>query len=79
VLAFDTDLAPVVGQQVTLTSTNSSVAGPRISVLEQRAGAMFTSKVLGRSTTECELVAKVIVKGFSKGFLFGSVWDLHFG
>ena len=70
VLAFDTDLAPVVGQQVTLTSTNASTAGPRINLLEQRAAAQFVSKVLGGSTTECELVAKVVVNGVPKGFLF---------
>ena len=29
-LAFDSDLAPMVGQQVTLDSTNAGVAGPRI-------------------------------------------------
>ncbi len=70
VLAFDTDLAPIVGQQVTLTSTNSSAVGPRITLMEQRAGAAFTSKVLGGSTTECDLVAKVVVNGATKGFLF---------
>jgi len=70
VLAFDTDLAPIVGQQVTLTSANSSVVGPRITLLEQRAGAQFTSKVLGGSTTECDLVAKVVVNGVPQGFLF---------
>jgi DNA-binding beta-propeller fold protein YncE len=70
VLAFDTDLAPIVGQQVTLTSSNASVAGPRISLFEQRAAAQFTSKALGGSTTECDLVAKVVVNGVPKGFLF---------
>lgn len=69
VLAFDTDLAPVVGQQVTLTSSNANVAGPRITLFEQRAAAQFTSKVLGGSTTECELVAKVVVNGVPTGFL----------
>ena len=32
-LAFDSDLAPIVGQQVTLTSSNGGVAGPRIDLL----------------------------------------------
>jgi hypothetical protein len=59
-----------VGQQVTLTSSNANVAGPRITLFEQRAAAQFTSKVLGGSTTECELVAKVVVNGIPKGFLF---------
>ncbi|HWZ46276.1 MAG TPA: hypothetical protein VNW97_22580 [Candidatus Saccharimonadales bacterium] len=72
VLAFDTDLAPIVGQQVTLTGSNSSVAGPRIDLLEQRARAAFTSKILGGATTECELVAKVNLAGVAKGFVFDS-------
>jgi DNA-binding beta-propeller fold protein YncE len=70
VLAFDTDLAPIVGQQVTLKSNNSAAVGPRINLLEQRAGASFTSKVLGGVTTECELVAQVVQAGSAKGFLF---------
>ena len=70
VLAFDTDLAPIVGQQVTLTSANSSAVGARITLMEQRSGASFTSKVLGGTTTECDLVAKVVVNGTAKGFLF---------
>jgi len=58
VLAFDSDLAPIVGQQVTLTSTNGGVAGPRIDLLLQRAAAGFTSKILGSGVTECDVVAK---------------------
>lgn len=48
-LAFDTDLFPIVGQQVTLTSSNGSVANPRIDLLLARAAAGETD---------------VIVKGF---------------
>jgi DNA-binding beta-propeller fold protein YncE len=69
-LAFDTDLAPVVGQQVTLTSDNAAAAGPRIDLLEQRARANFTSKALGGSVKECDLVAKVAVAGTMQGFLY---------
>jgi DNA-binding beta-propeller fold protein YncE len=69
-LAFDTDLAPIVGQQVTLTSSNSAVAGPRINLLEARAGAAFTSKALGGVVKECELVATGALGGVIKGSLF---------
>ncbi|HMJ12913.1 MAG TPA: hypothetical protein VK524_15935 [Polyangiaceae bacterium] len=55
-LAFDNDLAPVVGQQVTLTSQNAAQVGPRISLLIARALTSFTSKILGGATTECELI-----------------------
>jgi YVTN family beta-propeller protein len=37
--AFDSNLKPVVGQQITLTNTNASVAGSRISLLIARAAA----------------------------------------
>jgi YVTN family beta-propeller protein len=69
-LAFDTDLAPIVGQQVTLTSSNGSAVGPRITLFEQRANASFTSKVLGGTVKECELVARVAQGGVIQGFLF---------
>lgn len=54
-LAFDSNLAPIVGQQISLTQTNSSVASPRIDLLEARAAA-----------GECDLVAK----GNSNGYLY---------
>jgi len=69
-LAFDSDLAPIVGQQITLTNTNASVAGPRIDLLKQRAATQFVSKSLGGTVTECDLVAKVVQAGRVKGFLF---------
>ena len=69
-LAFDTDLAPITGQQVTLTSSNGSAVGPRITLFEQRANASFTSKVLGGTVKEIELVARVAQGGTIRGFLF---------
>jgi DNA-binding beta-propeller fold protein YncE/mono/diheme cytochrome c family protein len=47
VLAFDTNLAPIVGQQVTLSPDNGAVAGPRIDLLIARA-----------EEGECDLVVK---------------------
>lgn len=72
-LAFDTDLAPIVGQQVTLTSTNSAAAGPRIDLLMQRAGAPFVSKSLNGAVTECDLVVQVVRNGRIMGFLYDPV------
>jgi len=71
-MAFDTDLAPIVGQQITLTSTNSGVAGPRIDLLVQRAAASFTSKVLGGVVTECDVVVKGTVAGQARGWVRNS-------
>jgi len=58
-LAFDSNLAPIVGQQITLSATNGAAVGPRIDLLEVRAGA-----------AECDLVAKGRVKGEAAGFLY---------
>ncbi|HKQ92608.1 MAG TPA: hypothetical protein VJZ77_18255 [Blastocatellia bacterium] len=69
-LAFDTDLAPIVGQQVTLTSANASTVGPRIDLLIQRARTAFVSKALGGAVTECDLVAHVAQGGRIKGYRF---------
>src|SRR2546423_795696 len=55
-LAYDSDLAPIVGQQVTLTAGNGSAVGARINLLIQRAQAAFTSKALGGAVKECDLV-----------------------
>jgi DNA-binding beta-propeller fold protein YncE/mono/diheme cytochrome c family protein len=69
-LAFDSDLAPIVGQQITLGQGNAAIAGDRLSLLEQRAGTPLTSLVLGGNVTECDLVASTVVNGRVEGFLF---------
>ena len=55
-LAFDSNLAPIVGQQITLSSTNASTAGPRIDLLIARAAA-----------GECELTVKGTIGGVQRG------------
>jgi DNA-binding beta-propeller fold protein YncE len=58
-MAFDSNLAPIVGQQVTLTASNQSVMTPRLNLLIERAN-------LG----ECDLVVKGRVDGQDVGFLY---------
>jgi DNA-binding beta-propeller fold protein YncE len=72
-LAFDTDLAPIVGQQVTLTNANGSTVGPRIDLMIQRAETPFVSKALGGAVRECDLVAHVAQGGSIKGFFYDPV------
>jgi len=69
-LAFDSDLAPIVGQQVTLTNTNGAAVGPRIDLLLQRARAPFASLILGGAVTEADVVAKLVQGGVTRSFLF---------
>ena len=72
-LAFDTDLAPAVGQQVTWRPDSAAENGARADVLRERAGAPFVSKVLGGAVTECDLVAHGVIDGEARGFLWSPV------
>ncbi len=69
-LAFDSDLAPIVGQQITLTATNAAVAGPRIDLLLRRAAAPFVSKSLSGAGTECDVVAQAVENGRLVSYLY---------
>lgn len=62
-LAFDGDLAPVVGQQVTVGPTSGVDAWQRLRLLTERARTPFFSRVLGGRTTECDLIFTAIVSG----------------
>ena len=59
ILAFPTNLAPVVGQQITLTAASSAAVGSRIDLLRQRADA-----------GECDLIAKTRNDDDEAGFLY---------
>ncbi|MBW2381795.1 MAG: hypothetical protein JRG70_20065, partial [Deltaproteobacteria bacterium] len=76
-LAFDSDLAPIVGQQVTLDDTNFAHVSSRLSLLEQRAGAAFVSAILGGLTTECDLVAQGTWDGFGRSALYDPVSNTY--
>jgi hypothetical protein len=58
VLAFDSNLAAIVGQQITLTSTNGATVGPRITLMIARAAAV---------PSECDVVAKGTIAGEQRG------------
>ncbi|MBW2388788.1 MAG: hypothetical protein JRG89_10160, partial [Deltaproteobacteria bacterium] len=75
-LVFDTDLAPIVGQQVTLDAGNGGVVGPRIDLLIARATTLFDSLIMGTDTNECDLVVKGSVGGLPRGWQFdGSLFQ----
>ena len=58
-MAFDSNLAPIVGQQVTRTGTNAGVANPRIDLLVARANA-----------GECDLVVKGRLASVDRGAVY---------
>jgi hypothetical protein len=59
ILAFDSNMAPIVGQQVTLSATSAAVAGPRVDLLIARA-----------AVGECDLVAKSFGDEHEHGYLY---------
>jgi YVTN family beta-propeller protein len=68
VLAFDTDLAPIVGQQVTLAQGSGADVHARIDLLLARANASFVSRIRGGEVTECDLVVKGRIGGVARGW-----------
>ena len=70
-LAFPTDLAPVVGQQVTLSPANfdDALVNGRVTLLDARAGTAWSSAVLGGTVTECELVVSTVDAGLARSWV----------
>jgi hypothetical protein len=58
-LAMDSNMAPIVGQQITVRKHHAATAAPRLALLRQRA-----------EEGECELVAKTRLFGRETGFLY---------
>jgi YVTN family beta-propeller protein len=78
VFAFDTALAPIVGQQVTLTSANGGVGGvtDRLDLMRQRAGTSFVWAD-HPGVRECDLTVKGNVGGIARGYLFDPATNLY--
>lgn len=68
--AMDSDLAPIVGQQVTLNASSATSVKTRIDLLLARARAPFVSKELGGNVTECDLVAQLVEAGVRRGYVY---------
>jgi DNA-binding beta-propeller fold protein YncE len=67
-LEFDTDLAPAVGQQVTLSGGDPPAAHARLDLLLQGAAAPEPRPGLP-TATECDLVAKGTIAGEARGYV----------
>jgi DNA-binding beta-propeller fold protein YncE len=57
-LAMDSNLAPIVGQQVTRDAASNGAAGPRLDLLMARAAA-----------GDCDVVVKGVLDGVARGWL----------
>ena len=65
VMAMDSEMAPIVGQQITLTATSPTAVSDRIDLL--RARAMVVSP-----RAECDLIVKGVIGGVARGYLMQS-------
>ncbi len=66
-LAFDTNLAPIVGQQMTLSRDNAQAAAGRIDLLIARASTEGGEEA---HEPECELVVTTRRNGLERGWLY---------
>ncbi len=66
---FPTDLAPIVGQQVTLEPALGLPANQRADLFNDRSNINFDSLMLGGTVKECEVIAKGTVGGVQRGWL----------
>jgi hypothetical protein len=70
IMEFDSDLAPIVGQQATLTPNSGVDTLQRIDVLIARADATYyVSPELG-AVPECDLIVKGVLNGEYRGWLY---------
>jgi hypothetical protein len=67
VMAFPSDIAPIVGQQITRNATNGGVVDGRITFLAQRALTLYPD-VDRLGNTECDLIVKARIGGVTRGW-----------
>jgi sugar lactone lactonase YvrE len=66
-MAFDSDLPPMVGQQITRTSTNGATVDPRIDAMLTAAATAYPSKILGPGAKQCDVIVKGVIAGEQRG------------
>lgn len=71
VMASDSNLAPIVGQQVTLNANAGQDANARLDLLLERAQITLPSR------TECDLVAHAVIDNTHRGFVLEADGDFQ--
>lgn len=69
-VSYDSDLPPVVGQQLTRTATNGPVVDSRIDLILNLATTPYPSQLLGAGSSHCDVIAKGTVDDEQKGWVF---------
>jgi DNA-binding beta-propeller fold protein YncE len=70
IMEFDSDLAPIVGQQATVTSTSQADTLARVDLLVQRADTTYYTNQEFGTVKECDLIAKGVIGGVQRGWLY---------
>ena len=70
IMEFDSDLAPIVGQQATLTPSSGADTLQRIDLLIARADATYYVDPVSGPAKECDLIAKGVLGGTYRGWLY---------
>jgi len=65
VFVMDSEMAPVVGQQITLTSINAIIVNSRINLFIAQAKVTIPRE-------KCDLIVKGVVEGLSRGYLMNA-------
>lgn len=65
IMAMDSEMAPIVGQQITLTANSLSSVDDRIDLLRTRA-------MVVTPRAECDLIVKGVIAGVARGYLMQS-------
>jgi MYXO-CTERM domain-containing protein len=69
-MEFDSDLAPIVGQQTTVTANTGSAMLARVDLLIARADTEYYNNVQDGSVPECDLIVKGVLADEQRGFLY---------
>jgi hypothetical protein len=68
IMAFDSNLAPIVGQQATLSNTSGTDVDSRITLLIQRANSVYYTTPQDVDVPECDLIVKGVVDNEYRGW-----------
>ena len=69
IMEFDSDLAPIVGQQTTVTEDSEADTLARVQLLVDRANATYYNSPTLGAVKECDLIAKGVVDGVQRGWV----------
>ncbi|MGB5809628.1 MAG: hypothetical protein WBG86_03805 [Polyangiales bacterium] len=70
IMAFDSNVAPIVGQQATVSATTGGDTLSRVDLLIQRADTTYYTDPTAGPVNECDLIVKGVVDDEARGWLY---------